>query len=175
MSDNPLDTFARDANPSPELQRRVERTLRQRGYLSSTPPIWRSIGLAASLLVAAGLGFGAGRFRPEAVLHEGREYLFLLREDSTYRDDRPVNDIIREYGRWADSLRRNNLLVTAAKLGDEEMSVVAPQVAFTPDPRESPTSGFFIVRAPDLASARAMAAASPHVRYGGRIVVRPVE
>jgi hypothetical protein len=175
MSDNPLDTFGRNANPSPALQRRVERTLRQRGYLSGAPLMWRSIGLAASLLVAAGLGFGAGRIRPEPLAHEGREYLLLLREDSTYRDDRPVNDIVREYGRWADSLRRNNLLVTAAKLGDEELSVVAPDVSLVPESLESPTSGFFVVRAPSLDAARAIAAASPHVKYGGRIVVRSVE
>jgi hypothetical protein len=172
MSDNPLDTFAREAQPAPALQRRIEQTLRKRGHLTSRSTPWRSIGLAASLLIAAGLGFAAGRVRPAVQPHEGRQYLLLLREDSTYRDDRPIGEIVREYGQWADSLRRENLLVSAQKLGDEQESVTASDV---PIATESPTTGFFLVRASTLEDARAIAAASPHVKYGGRIVVRSVE
>ena len=172
MSDNPLEAFVREAKPSPALQRRIETTLQRRRYLTSRSTPWRLAGLAASLLIAAGLGFFAGRVRPGVEAHEGRQYLFLLREDSTYRDDRPIGEIVREYGQWADSLRRNNLLVLAEKLGDEQTSVVA---AAGPVSTESPVTGFFLVRAPTLEAARTIAASSPHVKYGGRIVVMSVE
>jgi hypothetical protein len=176
MSDDPLSTFARDRDPSPELQRRVERTLRHRGLLATTRGPWHALGLAASLLLAAGLGFGAGRIRPAPEHGDpGQEFLLLLREDATYHDDRPVGDIVREYSAWADSLRRNDLLLLAEKLGDVHVDVVAPNVAFVPAPQESPTTGFFLVRAPNLEAARAIAAASPHVKYGGRVVIRSVE
>ena len=175
MSDNPLDSFARDAKPSPALQRRVEDTLRQRGHLSGARSSWRTFGLAASLLVAAGLGFGAGRLTPSSPSHDGRQYLLLLREDSSYRDDRPIADIVREYGRWADSLRTQDLLIAAEKLGDEEVSVMSPTASVVPQLQESPTTGFFLVRAVNLEAARAIAAGSPHVKYGGRIVVRSIE
>ena len=175
MSDNPLDAFARNATPSPALQRRVEDTLRQRGHLSGARSSWRGIGLAASVLVAAGLGFGAGRLTPSEPSHDGRQYLLLLREDSTYRDDRPIAEIVREYGRWADSLRRQDLLIAAEKLGDEAVSVVSSSTSIGSETRESPTTGFFLVRAANLEAARAIASASPHVKYGGRIVVRSIE
>jgi hypothetical protein len=174
MSDNPLESLARDAKPSPALRRRVEDTLRRRGHLSGAPASWRVMGLAASLLVAAGLGFGAGRLTSSTRPPEGRQYLLLLREDSTYRDDRPIGDIVGEYGRWADSLRRQDLLISAEKLGDEKATVVLPAAAL-PGAAESPTTGFFVVRASNLDAARAIAAASPHVKYGGRIVVRSIE
>jgi hypothetical protein len=174
MSDNPLEAFASEAKPSPALKRRVEQTLRQRGHLPAAFTSWRPIALAASLLVAAGLGFGAGRMFQPGVSNGTREYLLLLREDSTYHDDRPVADIVGEYARWADSLRRNNLLVLAEKLGDEEESVVASSVPMF-EAEESATTGFFLVRAPDLETARSIAASSPHLKYGGRIVIRSIQ
>ena len=173
MSDNPLETFAREATPSPALQRRVEASLRRRGLLAKGPP-WRLAGFAASLVLALGAGYIAGRAGAAPPSHGGRQYLLLLREDSSYRDDRPVDEIVREYAQWANSLRRNDLLVMAEKLGDEEASVGGAASSLT-SAAESPTTGFFLVRAPDLAAAQAIAASSPHIRYGGRIVVRSVE
>jgi hypothetical protein len=174
MSDNPLETFAGDVKPSPTLKRRVEQTLRQRGHLPAAFTSWRPIGLAASLLAAAGLGFGAGRISLPGASPGSREYLLLLREDSTYHDDREVAEIVGEYARWADSLRRNDLLVLAEKLGDEEESVVASSVPVF-EAEESATTGFFLVRAPDLETARSIAASSPHLKYGGRIVIRSIQ
>jgi hypothetical protein len=173
VSDNPLVDFAREAEPSPALRRRLERSLAARGVITPTSA-WRRVGLAAAILVAAGLGFVAGRLEPASLAHGGSQFLLLLREDSSYRDDRPVADIVREYGRWADSLRRNNQLVLAEKLGDERADVVGSQTLVQPGD-ESPTTGFFLVRAPDLTTARAIAATSPHVKYGGRVVVRPIQ
>jgi hypothetical protein len=175
MSDNPLEDFTRGSEPSPALRRRVEHTLGARGLIAESPTSWKRVALAASIVIAAGLGFAAGRVQRTAPAHDGPQFLLLLREDSTYRDDRPVGDIVREYGRWADSLRRNEQLVLAEKLGDERADVVDPQTDFRPDQGESPTTGFFLVRAPDLEAARAIAAASPHVKYGGRVVIRSVQ
>jgi hypothetical protein len=174
MSDNPLEEFARDAEPQVALRQRVERSLRERQFLAPAGRQWRAVILAASLVLAAGVGFAAGRAKPSPTAHGGPEFLLLLREDSTYRDDRPTGDIVREYGRWADSLRGNDQLVLASRLGDDRADVVRPGVEFTGDPREGPTTGFFLVRAPDLASAQSIAASSPHVKYGGRIVVRSI-
>lgn len=174
MSDNPLEDFARDAEPSPPLRRRVERTLAARGLVVPAPAPWRRLGLAASLLMAAGAGFAAGRVETPTAAHDGPHFLLLLREDSAYRDDRPVGDIVREYGRWADSLRRNDQLMLAEKLGDGRVDVVGPQIALQSG-NESPTTGFFLVRAPDIEAARALAASSPHVKYGGRVVVRDIQ
>lgn len=173
MSDNPLQDFARDDEPSPALRRRVERTLIDRGHLTPARTPWRALGIAASLLVAAGVGFAAGRIQPSP--DSSPQFLLLLREDSTYRDDRPIREIVREYGRWADSLRQNDQLVLAEKLSNESADVVGQPVAFITDPRESPTTGLFLVRASNLDAAKAIAASSPHVKYGGRVVIRPIQ
>jgi hypothetical protein len=58
------------------------------------------------------------------------------------------------------------------KLGDSSFVVGAgsPSAA-----EEGVLEGLFIVRAASLAEAAALAEGSPHVRRGGRVVIRPIE
>lgn len=101
----------------------------------------------------------------------GPQFLLLLYEDSAYRDDRPIREIVAEYAGWADSLRQERALVLGEKLGVESAELPAGRgqaVAGLP-------TGLFIVRASDLASARSIASTSPHIRQGGRIVVHAID
>lgn len=174
MSDNPLrDTF--DTPPSPRLKARVITTLQRHGHLAG-----RHARQSARLLMAAGiaaaamLGFIAGR-SGSAVLarNPGPQYLLLLFEDASYRDDRPMREIVTEYAQWADSLDRAGKLVLAEKLGAQRHQVARDDVGQVS--AVGGATGFFIVRAENASSAVDIARGSPHVRAGGRIVIRPID
>ena len=152
-----------DIEPPAGLKSRVIGTLTSAGTLTpSGGRVPRAARWAALLAAAIFAGFLLGRVE-RASASDVPRYLLLLYEDSTYRDGRPVSEIVAEYARWADSLRKADLLELGEKLADP--------------PRRDATSptGFFIIRAVDGNAARAIAASSPHVRHGGGIVVRAIE
>lgn len=174
MSENPLRDLYGDATPPADLKARVEHSLRESDALASRGTSWRFVAAAALILAAVGGAYVAGRMRPAPV--DMRDtYVLLLYEDSTYRDDRPVPQIIAEYAIWADSLARAGALVLAEKLGDARYDVVAAGLALDRVASEPAPTGMFIIRAPDANAATAIARASPHVRQGGRVVVRPLD
>jgi hypothetical protein len=176
MSDNPLADLERDAVPPKALRKRVNSSLQRDGLLQPPRFAWRTVALAASLAFTAALGFAAGRRSETTAVDATPRYLLMLREDSSYRDDRSITAIVSEYAAWADSLRRQGLLVLGEKLGDERLDLTRGAMDARPTGAgESPITGLFIIRAPNLVVAAAVAQSSPHLRYGGRIVLRPIE
>lgn len=159
--------------PPPSLRDRITRTLNDRGLVEPrSSRLRRQVVTVGTLVTLVVVAFGAGRWqRSSATTDSGPNFLLLLYEDSTYRDDRPVREIVAEYGGWADSLRRERRLVAGEKLGDVNVQL-PPRAAATST--EHPT-GLFIVRASDLVSATVLAQTSPHLRYGGRVVVHPID
>jgi hypothetical protein len=99
-------------------------------------------------------------------------FLLLLYEDAGYRDDRPTREIVVEYGAWADSLRREGELVMAEKLSDAHVNV--PPAKAVGASHRIPT-GLFIVRARSLDEATTVAESSPHLKYGGRILLTAID
>lgn len=167
MPDDQLPNVFGDAKPQEVLKSRVIATLTSAGALAPAEMRATSSARWAALLAAALIaGFLVGRVE-RASASDVPRYLLLLYEDSTYRDDRPVAEIIAEYARWADSLRKADVLEVGEKLAD--VAVGSPR-----RDQASPT-GFFVIRAGDANTARAIAASSPHVRYGGAIVAHPIE
>ena len=163
MPDDQLPNVFGDAKPPAALKSRVVGTLTGAGTLAAAQRGTTHAARWAALLAAALIaGFLLGRVE-RASASDVPRYLLLLYEDSTYRDDRPVAEIIAEYARWADSLRKADVLELGEKLADQPRRDAA-----------SPT-GFFIIRATDANVARAIAASSPHVRHGGGIVAHPIE
>jgi hypothetical protein len=172
------------------LERRVHESLRSAGLIQpadASRPRRALAGVAllaavvASFLVGRMTAGGANGRHPEPLTsHPERSegsavavtppaFLFLLYEGPSYRDDRPVREIVAEYGGWADSLRRSGVLVLGEKLGDTS-TVVGPGRR----PPETPT-GLFIVRAANIGAAAAVASTSPHVRQGGHVFLAPVD
>jgi hypothetical protein len=163
MPDDQLPNIFGDTKPPEMLKSRVIATLTSTGPLApARGRVARTARWAALLAAALFAGFMLGRAE-RASASDVPRYLLLLYEDSTYRDDRPVSEIVAEYARWADSLRGTDVLELGEKLADQ--------------PRHDPTSptGFFVIRAADAATASSIAASSPHVRHGGGIVVRAIE
>jgi hypothetical protein len=77
----------------------------------------------------------------------------------------------REYSQWARDLAAGGTPISGEELSEDAREVPAPPGA--PLDGLLP-SGFFVVSAPDLDAAQRIASTCPHIRYGGRIVVKRV-
>jgi hypothetical protein len=117
----------------------------------------------AAMLMLAFLGGRATRAGEAG----GTQYLLLLYDEGAgYRDDRPVQETVAEYGRWADSLRRENLLTRAHKLDDQRLSLLGREPVEAGRMTASDPTGMFIVRADSPEAATAIARTSPRTAGG---------
>jgi hypothetical protein len=164
------DPFA-DREPPEALRQRITTTLSRDGLVEpKSARVRRQAAQGTMLLALMVIAFFAGRMEKQPAADARPQFLLLLYEDSTYRDDRPIREIIAEYGRWADSLRERRELDLGEKLGDAHAELPAGA-----EPATAVPTGLFIVRATDLETARAIAGSSPHLRQGGRIVVHAID
>lgn len=156
--------------PPPHLKGQVMAELRQRGLLRGRRTAYRLMRIAAAFLIFFA-GVLSARLMSDGV-PQGRQWLLLLYEDSTFAPQSPINDLVAEYSRWAHDLREEGKLAYAEKLGSgsEVMGGVS-----TEQHSLGELSGFFVLVAPDEQTARSIALSSPHLRHGGRVVLRPIE
>lgn len=166
-----------EKRPPPGLKHRVITSLRGAGLLRPAPRRgWRPFAWAAGTVAAFAAGYAArsvmGTEPPPAT---GNRYALLLYTDSTFRPEGSAEERVAEYTEWARSLRARNRLELGERLRDSAQ-VVSNRGEVSPGPRdESPygvMAGLFIISASGMADAVALAATCPHVKYGGRIVVR---
>jgi len=186
-----------EIDPPPRLGRRIERSLRARGSLAPRTPTWFRLAgaaAAAAALVAGGYWLGTMSGGPgghsdslaenpaggtEAGPAETR-YVLLLYEDEDFRPSADEGALVAEYRGWAVGLAREGSLVAGEKLEETGMLLETPAGEGTALPggeHGSPLGrlgGYFVIAAADRTEALAIAATNPHLRHGGRIVVRPI-
>ena len=148
------------------------------------PPlrIGRLVALAAGFVIAALLGYGVGvrgtspQTSPAvAVADTTPQFLILLydtRQSRAVITPAKLPGIITEYGAWGRSLAEKGNLVRAEKLSDAPADWLGGSVNMNDDAR---VGGFFLIRARDLNEARRIAEGCPHLKYGGRVELRPIE
>lgn len=176
-----------EIDPPPRLRRRVEHSLRGRGSLAPRTSGWfRSAGAAAAaaLLVAGGYWLGAIDGGADVVIEadptDEIQYVLLLYEDEDFRPSADEDALVAEYRGWAIGLAREGALVAGEKLDETGTLLEAPGGAGTALPGGADGSplgrlgGYFVISAADRAEALAIAGTNPHLRHGGRIVVRPI-
>jgi hypothetical protein len=168
--------LARELVPPPEVEERIVRELASRGLIRprrrAVPAAW--IGVAAGLaLLAAGFLIGRGSAPKPAEPPAPRYALFLLR--GSEEGAPPAAEEagrVEEYRDWARGLARGGRYVTGERLDDRSAHLGSgPSPAL---PAEEEVRGFFIVSASDFEDALAVARGCPHLRHGGRILVRPI-
>ncbi|MFN8061115.1 MAG: hypothetical protein U0Q12_18290 [Vicinamibacterales bacterium] len=160
----------RDVPPPAALETLIVATLRRRGALERGAGGWRT-AVAASLVLGLAGGFVGARFLPTAASPDATAHRFVLLlyagdavQDGAHRD---------EYEAWARGLVAAGTDVTGDELSAdavEASTTAAPAALSLPEqPR-----GYFVIAARDLNEASRIASTCPHLRHGGRVVVRPV-
>jgi hypothetical protein len=181
-----IDALPRAAAPPRGLEDATVAALRARGLLSparSRLPR-RGIQLIAGLAAAATLFVGGLLLGRRGVAIEpgggAPRFMLLLYEGSRYAQPRPGQEMerVREYGAWARVHAVKGEIEGGEKLKDAGELLIGSDGSVTSVPPASGRdrlAGFFLIRAPDGASALAIAKSCPHVRYGGSIVIREIE
>ena len=170
-------------HPPPALEERVVASLAQRGFLSTAVNRehrrhrWKvGAALAAGILLFA-IGALSERVRSAGQTKADLRprYALLLYGGSTAGNASEEALVVDEYRRWARGIAERGHYVAGEKLADEAREVTRSDVAAT-TPRDSAAlAGFFIVSAATPAEAESIARSCPHLRRGGRIVVRRIE
>ena len=169
-----------EVEPPPRVEDRLVARLVERGDIvepRSLRPWLVAAGIAAALLLAV-----LFLRRPETVTPAGTDgqpqFMLLIAEDLRYTppaDSAEANARVAEYTEWAGRLAGGGHLVSAGELAysgtDVRTEGKSPSVI---DSRAGAVSGYFLVRAESLAEAENLAGESPHLKYGGTVVVRAI-
>jgi hypothetical protein len=144
---------------------------------------WKAISIAAGIVLAALIGYDAGTLRQRssatraasASTDSSPQFLLLLYDSAnpaaTPPDSGRTARIVAEYSAWARSLATEGRLVSAEELSDAPADWLGGSVRTVDGAR---IGGFFLIRAGDLSEARQIAERCPHLKYGGRIELRPI-
>ena len=172
----PIGTLPRDLEPPSHLEDRVVHRLQQARLIRKRSNGWSKWHLvAASLVFAAGLFAGRYTRAPLTAPAEPTQPKFLLLlypGESLQTDPRGGDALAREYGAWAAGLRRSGRAISGERLAADPAVGVG---AASPAAGATTLQGFFIITANSIQEASTLAEASPHVRRGGRIVVRAID
>ena len=166
--------------PAAGARRRFDAALERESPSSRSS--WKRFAIAAGLVVAALIGYGAGavRGRPSpsraaSTSTDSTPRFLLLLYDSADPAKIPTAErmpaLIAEYSAWAQGLATQGQLVAAEKLSDTPPEWLGGSVRTVDGAR---VGGFFLIRARDLSEARQIAERCPHLKYGGRIELRPI-
>lgn len=164
-----------EIEPPAGLEQRVVAGLRAAGALRPGRRRWAMRDLvAAAAMFVVGLTVGVYGWRGgSSGTESGSRFLLLLYPDGLSQPRGPGGDAVaREYAAWAAGLRRSGRTVTGDRLAHEQRAGVGGADGSSLD---STLEGFFIVGADSLQEAVRFAEDSPHVRHGGRIVVRAID
>jgi hypothetical protein len=179
-----LSRLSREAAPPPGLEQATVAALTARGLLRRPPRrLQIVVALAASvLLFLGGLLVGrSGSAGGPAAPEDGRpRFALFLYEGPEYDQPPPeaMEERVREYVAWASAEREEGTVEGGEKLKDGDDVAIGPDGsagAVPTVPGEARLAGYFLIRAADQRSALAIARSCPHVRYGGRIVMREID
>jgi hypothetical protein len=164
-----LERLPRDIAPAPDLEDRVVGHLRHQGAFARRSTLRPALAVAASVIVAFGLGVGAGRaWQPDGSDRAaGQRYLLLLYGGDTATPEEESKRVA-EYGEWARVEAAAGRMEGGEKL-DGNSSTLGNPIVSGPAP-----SGFFIIRAASEQEAQSIAMRCPHLRHSGTVLLRPI-
>jgi hypothetical protein len=178
-----LGRLPREAAPPAGLEQTTVAALTARGLLRRPRRRFdAALALAASVLLFAG-GLALGRFGESAPVPpaDGRpRFALFLYEGPEYAQPAPggMDERVREYVAWASAERTDGAVEGGEKLKDGDDVAIEPDGstgAVRATAGESRLAGYFLIRAADQRTALEIARSCPHVRYGGRIVLREID
>jgi hypothetical protein len=165
-----LTSMKRDAAPPQHIERALVGALRRQGLIRTPRRPWLLPTVAAAAVL---IGFAAGYWgslKYGDAQSAGPRYVLLLYAGS---EGTPSSGHHDEYAQWARTVSAQG-----ASVSGNELAVDTEEIGILPAPeaqtKPTPVLGYFVIDAHDIADARRIAATCPHLRYGGRIVLRRV-
>lgn len=169
----------------PTLEERVVASLRATATLRSIPARRQWRGAVVGGLLAASLGFfllGRATARSVATAGSvpGTKWMLLLYEDASFQGPAPGQEqaYVEEYRRWAAAIRREGAMLDGAELSPGGAVLEAGLERARPAELEAAgagrLTGYFVVAASSLEEAARIAASCPHLKYQGRIAIKPL-
>lgn len=173
----------REIAPPAGAEDRIVASLAARGLIRRKRFSFGAAGIllsaaAGAALFLAGVAIGGHRGAPDP---GGPKFALLLSPLPRERAaDEPAR--VTEYKAWASQIRDSGRYVSGEKLEPGGRVVSSPDGAGEPSDASGTlaaaapenVAGYFIVTARSLAEAADLARTCPHVRHGGRIIVRPI-
>ncbi len=174
-----LRQLPRELPPPAALEDATVRRLRVAGALRSSFPVSRWLAAAALAIAFLGTGYWTGQRSVPAV--PDPTYALLLYGGSTGDDSAAHAVRAAEYSSWAATPHATAAVVGGEALAGNGMLIFAPDTgafggiaAAVLGADETQPVGFFLVRAASRQAAMQLARDCPHLKYGGRIVVREI-
>ena len=167
-----LEALRRDTVAPKALEASVIAALRARGLVvaGAASLRWKLIASLAACLALFSAGvFVGGRQAGPAAQAEPRYVLLLEGSDTVSSEEEGAR--VREYSAWARREASAGHLLSGEKL-EPEARVLGGGAGSAPG--GSAVRGFFVISAKDDAEALAIAADCPHLRHGGRVVLRKI-
>ena len=139
-------------------------------------PGWAAVlGGIAAIAIAFFAGFRVGE-PPQARKDVLPRFALLLYEGKSFDRGRP-GEHLREYSQWARSLAKRGIPVEGDELSTDFKVLRASGGSIrveAPPPADEVLAGYFVIGASDLGRALEIARECPHLKYGGRVEVRPI-
>lgn len=169
-----------DVEPPPRVENRLVAELAARGDIIEPRSLrpWLVAAAIAAVLLLAVLFVRRPEVSAPAATDEQSEFMLLIAEDTRYTppaDSAEARARVAEYTDWAGKLAGGGHLVHAGELAYSGTDVRSEgKTSSVIDTKGGAISGYFLVRAQSLAQAEQLASESPHLKYGGTVVVRPI-
>jgi hypothetical protein len=153
-----------------------------RGLLASgTRRHFRWVWAVSSVTVcvccfSAGVLFG-NRSVAIPVKPPGNRYVLFLTHSSSVATSEAAQEIalVQEYSTWARRQRIGGRLIAGEKLNDASLELSGSQGLHEVHTQDTSLGGYFVIAAPSLEAAIAIARTCPHLKRGGTIVIRSID
>lgn len=174
-----FDSLPREVAPDAAIEQRTVAALRDRALLRQQSV--RAVGArpwlaAAAIALTAYLAGLLSRGADRADTAPQASFALMLYGGSTGSDSSAHAARADEYRRWAAAEHPWGRVLGGEALADSAWTVSRGKTNISlSQPRADELVGFFLVQAPSREAAAFLAAECPHLKYGGRVVVRAIQ
>ncbi len=165
--------LSKEAAPPPHIEENILKRLKAQGLVSGSRVMsWKHWAAAAAIAI---LSFLTGSYYQQYQaskdsINPQLGYMLLLHETEDFQPGDPM-EMFQEYRSWMQSTYARGVKIQGQELDDEAEWVGIPGESSTFKPYR--TTGYFVLEANSLQEAMEIARQNPHVKYGGKIEVKP--
>ena len=141
------------------------------------PSVMRRSVLAAAAVVIFAIGLAAGRLVPRAPSPaDTGGFVLLLYEDDDYRPAEAADASARvdEYRAWARQVAEQGIAISGERLQSDGLALRRRDGDIRRGAAAERLGGYFVIGASSREEAERIATTCPHLRYGGRVVLKAI-